>query len=134
MAMVTIPESHQDLLTDEKKAIAFLATTMDDGSPQLTPVWFDTAEGFIRINTARGRIKDRNMMARPKVAITVLDPENIYRYLQIRGDVAQVTEEGAREHIDKLANKYRGDETYQNYKGETRVKYLIKPRSVDAHG
>jgi PPOX class probable F420-dependent enzyme len=131
--MGKIPQSHQDLLSDDKKAFAFLATIMDDGSPQVTPVWFDTAEGLIRINTARGRVKDHNMTARPHVAVSIIDSEDMYRYLQIRGEVIQVTEQGAREHIDRLSYKYTGAETFQSYRGETRVMYLIEPRSIDAH-
>lgn len=131
--MARIPQSHHDLLADEKKAYAFLATIMDDGSPQVTPVWFDSADGLIRINTARGRVKDHNMTIRPKVAISIIDPNDMYRYLQIRGEVIQVSEEGARDHIDRLARKYTGVETFQSYRGETRVMYLIEPQSIDAH-
>lgn len=131
--MARIPQSHHDLLADEKKAYAFLATIMDDGSPQVTPVWFDSADGLIRINTARGRVKDHNMTIRPKVAISIIDPNDMYHYLQIRGEVIQVSEEGARDHIDRLARKYTGAETFQSYRGETRVMYLIEPQSIDAH-
>ena len=66
--MKVIPESHQDLLKDETKAFAYLATLMKDGSPQVTPIWFDTEGEYIRINTAKGRIKDKNMRVRPSVA------------------------------------------------------------------
>lgn len=131
--MGKIPESHQDLLTDEKKSFAFLATLMDDGSPQVTPVWFDMADGLIRINTARGRVKDHNMTARPQVAISIIDPDDMYRYLQVRGEVVRAVEEGAREHIDWLSYKYTGVKTFQSGQGETRVMYLIQPHSVDAH-
>lgn len=131
--MGMIPESHQDLLLDEKRALAVLATTMNDGSPQVTPIWFDVADGLIRVNTARGRVKDHNMTARPQVAITIMDPTDMYRYVQVRGEVIEVTEEGAREHIDTLAKKYLGEDAYPWYKGETRVMYLVQPRSVDAH-
>jgi PPOX class probable F420-dependent enzyme len=131
--MEIVPESHQDLLSDEKKAIAFLATIMDDGSPQVTPVWFDTAEDQIRINTARGRVKDRNMTARPMIALSIIDPDDMYRYLQLRGEVIQAAEDGAREHIDKLSKKYLGTEAYQSYQGETRVIYFFRPQYVDAH-
>jgi PPOX class probable F420-dependent enzyme len=127
---MTIPEDFKDLLKDEKKAIAFLATTMGDGSPQVTPVWFDTEGDLIRINTARGRVKDRNMKARPRVAIAIMNLEDPYRYLQIRGEVVDITEDGALEHIDKLAKKYRGTDTYEWYGGETRVMFRIAPQSV----
>lgn len=131
---VAVPESHRDLLYDEKRSFAFLATIMPDGSPQVTPVWFDTEGALIRVNTARGRTKDRNLTARPQLAMTILDPEDPYRYMQIRGSVAAVTEEGAREHIDRLAEKYRGTSEYANYQGETRVIYLIQPESVSVMG
>lgn len=128
--MVEIPESHRDLLEDEAKAFAFLATEMPDGSPQVTPVWFDTEQAFIRVNTARGRVKDRNMTARPRVALAIIDPKSMYRYVQIRGMVHSSTEEGARGHIDRLAHKYLGTPTYENYRGETRVTYYIRPLAV----
>lgn len=130
----SIPASHRDLLSDEKKAFAFLATVMPDGSPQVTPVWFDTQGEFIRINTARGRVKDRNLTERPHAAVAIADPGNPYRYMQIRASIASVTEEGAREHIDRLAGKYLGTPEYGNYQGETRVIYLLQPVSVSKMG
>jgi PPOX class probable F420-dependent enzyme len=93
---------YADLLTD-KKAFANLATLMPDGSPQVTPVWFDFISGAIRVNSARGRVKDRNMKEGAPVALSILDPDNPYRYLQVRGKVRKVTEEGAFAHIDALA-------------------------------
>ena len=93
--MAEIPAAFQDLLT-EKKAIANLATLMPDGSPQVTPVWFDYSNGRIRVNTAKGRVKARNMAEGSRVALSILDPDNAYRYLQVRGKVVHVTEAGAR--------------------------------------
>lgn len=127
-----IPNEFIDLLADETKAFAFLATTMEDGSPQVTPVWFDLEGDLIRINTARGRVKDRNMTARPDVALAIMKLEEPYRYIQLRGVVEDSTETGAREHIDKLAKKYRGTETYEWYGGETRVIYRIRVHSSQA--
>jgi len=119
-----IPESHRDLL--EKKTFAHLATLMPDGGPQVTPVWCDREGDFIRINTARGRQKDRNMRRDPRVALAISDPENPYRYLEIRGRVAEITEQGADDHIDKLAFKYMGKEKYpMRQPGEVRVIYRI---------
>lgn len=132
--MELIPNSHLDLLQDERKAIAILSTVMSDGSPQSTPVWFDTDVGLIRVNTARGRVKDENMSLRPAVAVVILDPESTYRYVQIRGLVVKSMEDGARVHIDLLAKKYLGQQTYENYDGETRVMYFIKPISVSVMG
>jgi PPOX class probable F420-dependent enzyme len=122
-----IPDSHRDLFEDEKRAFAFLGTSMQDGSPHVSPVWFDMRGDLIRINTARGRVKDRNMTARPKVSLAIMDPDDPYRYIHIRGTVIESTEEGAREHIDKLARKYIGGEGYPWYKGEVRVTYIVRP-------
>jgi PPOX class probable F420-dependent enzyme len=133
--MDKIPESHVDLLSDEKKAFVYLATLMADGSPQVTPVWFNTDGQHILINTAQGRIKDRNMRNRPSVALCIADPTNSYRYLQIRGKVVASTLEGADAHIDTLAFKYTGNPRYQNHRpGEHRITYKILPDKVDAHG
>jgi len=132
--MELIPNSHLDLLQDDRKAIAILSTVMEDGSPQSTSVWFDTDDGLIRVNTARGRVKDNNMTLRPQVAVVILDPESIYRYVQIRSLVVKSSEDGARAHIDLLAKKYLGQRTYENYDGETRVMYFIKPISVSVMG
>lgn len=132
--MLTVPETYKDLLTDEKKAYLFLATTMKDGTPQVTPVWFNTDGKHILINSAAGRIKDKNMRARPNIALCITDPENPYRYLQIKGKVVEYTTEGADEHIDKLSFKYRGTEKYSSRKpGEQRVTYKIQPIKIDAH-
>src|SRR5713226_987000 len=125
--MATIPDKYMDLFVT-KKAFAHIATAMPDGSPQVTPVWFDYTDGNIRINTARGRIKDRNMTATARVALSIVDPDNVYRYIQIRGRVVKVTEQGADQHIDSLAKKYMGVEKYPFHQaGVIRVIYEIKP-------
>ena len=126
---MVFPESSTDLLRDDVLSYAFLATTMEDGTPQVTPVWFDAEGGLIRINTARGRVKDRNMTERPHVALTIMNLDEPYRYLQIRGKVAKSSEEGAREHIDLLAKKYLKQDKYPWFSGETRVLYFIEPES-----
>ena len=132
--MNSIPETHRDLLADEKKAFAYLATLMKDGSPQVTPVWFNTSGDYILVNSAAGRLKDKNMRARPQVAVCIADPTDPYRYLQVRGKVVEVTLEGAEAHIDALAFKYQGAPTYPYRKeGEKRVTYKILPEKVDAH-
>jgi PPOX class probable F420-dependent enzyme len=127
--MSVIPESHKDLLTSGKP-LANLATLMADGSPQVNPVWFDFADGRVRINTASGRVKDRNMMRDPRVALAIVDEKNPYRHIQIRGRIVLRTEEGARAHIDRLAKKYRGLDVYPGPPDETRVTYEIEPLSV----
>jgi PPOX class probable F420-dependent enzyme len=132
--MAVIPASYLDLLT-QKKAFASLATIMPDGSPQVTPVWFDYEGGAIRVNTAKGRVKARNMTEGAPVALSIMDPDNAYRYLQIRGRVRRVIEPGADRHIDSLARKYLGKDRYPFARpGEVRVIYEIEPRAVNAMG
>jgi PPOX class probable F420-dependent enzyme len=133
--MKSIPNNFHDLFSEEKKAFAYLATLMADGSPQVTPVWFNTDGEYLLVNTARGRIKDRNMRARPQVAVCIADPDNPYRYLQIQGKIVAFTTEGAAAHIDTLAGKYTGKYKYTYGKpGEQRVLFKILPEKVDAHG
>ena len=128
-----IPAGFRDLL--EKKALAHLATLMPDGSPQSTPVWVDMHDGFIRVNSAKGRLKDKNMRRDARVALSIHDPDNPYRYLEIRGKVVDVTESGADAHIDALAKKYMGVETYPLRKpGEVRVTYRIEPQRFSTMG
>jgi PPOX class probable F420-dependent enzyme len=103
---------------------------MPNGSPQVTPVWFDVAEGLIRVNTARGRAKYRNMLRRPSVALAISDPNDPYRSVQIRGKVVSSTEEGVRQHLDRLAKKYRGWDTYPMKPGQVRVTFMIRPDSA----
>ena len=85
--MGAIPDNYLDLVSANKKSFAHLATIMKDGSPQVTPVWLDYTDGMIRVNTARGRVKDRNLKVGAKVALSISDPDNPYRYLQVRGKV-----------------------------------------------
>lgn len=133
--MKNIPETHIDLLKDENKAFLYLTTLMPDGSPQVTPVWFNTDGEYILINTAKGRIKDKNMRARPNVALCIQDPTNPYRYIQVHGKVVEYTTDGADDHIDKLTLKYRGIPKYPSRQpGEQRVKYKIQIDKVDVHG
>jgi PPOX class probable F420-dependent enzyme len=134
MATTTIPDNFKDLLTNNK-AFAHLATVMADGSPQVTPVWFDFADGKLRVNTARGRVKDKNMSRNAKVAIDITDPDNPYRHLAIRGYVSDIDEQAADAHIDSLAKKYLGKDKYPFARpGEKRVIYVIEPTSVSAMG
>lgn len=128
-----IPEKYLDLF--QKKAFANLATLNADGSPQVTPVWCDYDGTYVLVNSARGRRKDANMHDRPKVALSILDPDNPYRYLEIRGSVAQITEDGAAAHIDKMAKKYLGVDKYPySQPGEVRVLYKIKPEHTSSMG
>lgn len=129
-----IPASHQDLFTQEKRAFAFLSTLMADGSPQVTPVWFDLEGETIRVNTARGRVKDINMTERVSVALAIMDPDNPYRYIQVRGMVVDSTEEGAKEHINSLARKYLGKDEFSGSPEDTRVIYFIRPLRFSCMG
>jgi PPOX class probable F420-dependent enzyme len=134
MPSKAIPEKYLDLFTG-KKALASIATVMPDGSPQVTPVWFDYTNGKIRINTARGRVKARNMKVGVKVALAIIDPDNPYRYVGIRGPVVSETENGADAHIDSLAKKYINQDKYPfRQPGEVRVTYEIEPASVHVNG
>ena len=129
---MNFPEKFLDLLNDDTKAFLYLATTMSDGSPQVTPVWFNTDGEYILINTAEGRLKDRNMKARPKVAMTIQDPVNPYRYLGVRGEVVSHTREGADDHINALSFKYRGA-SYTFIPGQKRIIFRIRPTHFDPH-
>jgi PPOX class probable F420-dependent enzyme len=128
-----IPDKYRDLFN--KKAFANLATVMPDGTPQVTPVWVDYDGTHVLVNSARGRRKVKNMDRNPSVALSIMDPDNPYRYLEIRGTVEEITEEGADEHIDKMAKKYMGQEKYPGRQpGEVRVLYKIRPQSFSHMG
>ena len=132
--MAAIPEKYLDLL-EKKKAFASLATVMPDGSPQVTPVWVDYKGGAVRVNTAKGRVKARNLQPGARVALSIIDPDNPYRYLQIRGRVASARNEGADAHIDALAKKYLGKDQYPFRRpGEERVMCEIEPLAVSGMG
>ena len=131
--MKQIPESHADILG--KPAFAHLSTLMSDGSPQASAVWVDTDGASIVINSAEGRLKDRNIRRDPRVAVSVTDPDNPYRSLMIRGRVTKITNEGADEHINRMAKKYMDVDEYPfRQPDEVRVKYYIEPDRVSAMG
>ena len=131
--MASIPSKFQDLFS--KPAFANLATLNADGSPQVTPVWVDFDGSHLIVNTARGRVKDRNLRREPRVAISIMDPENPYRYVGIQGRVTEVTEQGASAHIDKMAKKYLGKDKYPfAAPGEVRVIYKIAPDKIHTNG
>jgi PPOX class probable F420-dependent enzyme len=131
--MAKIPDNYLDLFN--KKAFANLATLMPDGSPQVTPVWCDYDGENVLINTAAGRVKDKNLQREPRVSLSILDPDNPYRYLQIRGRVVERTHEGADEHINRMSKKYLGVDVYPyRAQGEVRILYKIKPERTDTMG
>jgi len=131
--MATIPPTYRDLL--DKKSFAHIATISADGTPQVTPVWIDYDGTHIRFNTARGRVKTRNLERNPVVALSIQDPENPYRYVQVKGRVTEMTEKGADAHIDALAKKYLGQDRYPYRRdGEVRVTVKIAPEKIQTMG
>lgn len=131
--MADIPASHLDLF--DKKSFAHLATVMPDGSPQVTPVWCGLENGQVLVNSARGRLKDLNMRRDPRVSLSMSDPDNAYRYLEIRGRVVEIVEDGALAHVDALTKKYLGLDEYPNHHpGDVRVIYRIEPESFSKMG
>jgi hypothetical protein len=131
--MPGVPDSFKDLF--QKKAFAALATLNNDGAPQVTPVWFDYDGTHFRFNTAKGRLKDKNLRRNPAVALAIQDPDNPYRCMQVRGRVVDVTESGADAHIDALARKYIGQDRYPwRRPGEVRVTYKIAPERIQTMG
>lgn len=128
-----IPDAYADLF--KKTAFAHLATLMPDGQPQVTPVWVDYDGRHILFNTAEGRQKDKNLQRDRRVALSIIDPDNPYRYLEVRGQVAERTKNGADQHIDKMAKKYLGKDKYPfRQAGEVRVIYKIDPQRVTKMG
>ncbi len=127
---VEIPKDLSDLLARETRALAHLALVLRDGTPQVTPVWFDWDGTHVIVNTARGRVKDKVMRRRPAVAVAISDPADPYRYLQIRGRVVAESEDGAYDKICDLNEKYRGKRQYPRRPGEVRVTYKIEPQHV----
>jgi PPOX class probable F420-dependent enzyme len=128
--MVEIPEKARYLLKWETKALAFLALTLSDGSPQVTPIWFEWDGTHIVINTARGRVKDKVLKKKAQVALAIPDPGDAYKYLQIRGTVVLETEEGGYDMICKLNEKYHGKHEYPKIPGQVRVTYKISPEKA----
>jgi PPOX class probable F420-dependent enzyme len=130
--MVSIPDTHKQLL--EGPIVVALVTIMPDGQPQVTPVWCDMEDGYIRINTARGRQKDRNLTNNSKVAVLAIDPQNPNFWIEVRGEVADSTEDGAREHINTLSYLYDNEDFFVGKTrppNEVRVIYRIRPTRVN---
>ena len=122
--MDRLPDNYRDLF--QKKAFGMLATLMPDGSPQATPVWVDYRDGEVWLNSAVGRQKERNVRRDPRVAVTVLDPDNPYRYIEFRGRVREITQNGADAHIDAMASKYLEQDKYPwRQPGEQRVLFKV---------
>ncbi len=127
--MGTIPDEFHDLF--EKRTFAHVATMLPTGAPHVTPVWvdYDADADRILVNTERGRQKDRNVRENPHVGVSMLDPDDPYRYLSVVGEVDEITTDGAREHIDELSHRYTGED-YQNEIQTERVLLKIRPDRV----
>ena len=127
--MAEIPEEALPLL--EGRHLAHVATVMADGSPQVTPIWIDHEGNTIVFNTATGRIKPRNLERDPRVSLSVIDAENPYAPLTVRGRVVEMTTEGADEHIDALSSRYIDEDPYPfRQPGEERLIVRIEPEKV----
>lgn len=127
--MATIPDSYLELF--EKKTFAHVVTLFPDGTPQVTPTWIDYDEetDHVLVNTERHRQKTKNVERNPTIAVSMLDPEDPYRYLSITGEVEEITTDGAREHIDLLSHRYFGREYTTEIQSE-RVLFRIRPERV----
>ena len=128
--MPGIPQDYRNLF--EKRTIAHVVTTNEDGSPHATPVWIDYDERSNRVlvNTERHRRKTRNVQARPDVAVSLTDPDDPYCWISITGTVEEITTDGARDHIDELAKRYKDVDSYPSQIHSERVKLLIQPQEV----
>ena len=111
--------------------LASLVTLMPDGSPQASPVWIDYRDGLIWVNTLEGRVKHRNVLRDPRVAVTVVDRGDDNTWVGVTGTVVEITTDGAEDHIDELSRKYRGVFPYpDHHPTRSRVLLKIKPEKV----
>ena len=123
-----IPDSFRDFF--DRPVLAHLATVMPDGSPQVTPVWIGEADGLLLVNTIIGRQKDRNLGEQVRVALTMVDPDDPYRYMQVRGVVIAATTDGAEKNIDQLSLRYTGVPYPRHDPTRPRKLFKIKPTRV----
>lgn len=131
--MATIPDQYRDLL--DRPVVVSLATVLEDGQPQVHPVWADFDGTYVRLNTGTGRAKYRNMEERPQVTVLAVDPENPFRWIEVRGKVAKTSKAGADAHIDKLAKDYLGVDEYPGHTpDEERIIAYVEPTRVTASG
>ena len=127
--MNQIPDQYLDLF--ERPVSVSLATLLSDGTPQVQPVWCSFDGTHLLVNTEKGRQKYRNLSRRRRATILAVDPANDSRWVEIRGEVVEETEQGADEHIDALARRYLGVDKYPwNQPGDVRVIFRIAPRRV----
>ena len=131
---MALPDAVRKFLQEPN--VAVLATVGRSGRPQATPVWFLVEDGHILINTSKGRLKLLNMQANPRVAFTVVDRDDLYRYVQIQGKVVKFDPDHGARDIDRLSQRYRG-RAYRyppTDKPENRITILIKPVKVSTMG
>lgn len=132
-ATTVIPESHTDLL--EAKGIAHLASLGPDDEPQSHPIWYDVRDGEFWLSTTKERQKYRNVSRDPRVALSILDPENPYRYLEVRGRVVGLDDDPEKRFIDELAQKYMDRDEYPDkQEGAERVIIRIAPEKANSMG
>ncbi len=132
-----IPDAYRDLL--DRPIVITLVTVMPNGQPQATPVWCSYDGTHVLVNIVRGRQKDKNMQTNPRVTILAVDPNNPFRWIEVRGRVVESSEQGALEHINRLAKLYVNRDDYYaprpTMRGqETRVIYKIRPEKVNVKG
>lgn len=131
--MRALPDKVKQMLA--KKAFGHLATLMPDGSPQVSAVWVDVDGDTILINSAEGRLKDQNVRGDKRVALSVVDPDNPYQSASIRGRITEITNQGADAHIDRMAKKYMGKDSYPfRTPTEKRVIYKIQADKISTMG
>jgi PPOX class probable F420-dependent enzyme len=130
-AVATLTEQQAQLFLDPNYGV--VTTLRRDGSPQMTVVWLDWDGEHVVFNTAEGRVKPRNIRRNPAVGVFVMNPEDPYRWIAVTG-TAEMTREGAAEHIDKLAKKYFGRDSYGLQPGEQRIIVRVRPERVTAYG
>ncbi|MFW9994770.1 MAG: PPOX class F420-dependent oxidoreductase [Candidatus Odinarchaeota archaeon] len=130
--IITIPENYLDLF--EKKAFGILATINPDGSPHASIIWVDYDGQQVMFNSITRRQKYRNIQVDPRVSLVIVDPDDNYRYMEIRGVIVEITVKGAEEFVDKLAKKYLGVDRYPHHRdGITRVIYKLNPEHVHCY-
>lgn len=130
--MAEIPEEYHDLF--EKQTFAHFASLMPDGAPHAVPVWVGYDGEHLLVNTTDARRKTRNVENDPRVAVSMVDPDDPYRSLNVQGEVVEVTEDGAVEHINELTQRYMGQEEYPNLGDEEGARVIVKVRPDNVMG
>jgi PPOX class probable F420-dependent enzyme len=130
---MAIPEKYKDLL--DSKALAHVATIGPKGEPQNNPVWFDWDGEHLFFSQTKGRQKYHNIQREPRLAISIVDPKNPYRYLEVRGKVVRVDEDPDLAFINRMAKKYLGQDRYPGHRpGDERVVVVVEPQHTTHMG